>query len=115
MVAPNYNGGATITNYKLVYGLSPTNSENLLVNGTQASFSLFNLDPGKTYYFWGRTTNIYGDSEWSARSQFNLLAGAWVKQGATWKRAVPYVRVGGVWVMARPWVRKAGVWREVSD
>ncbi len=115
MIAPNYNGGAPITNYKLVYGLSPTNSENLLVNGTQASFSLTNLDPGKTYYFWGRTTNIYGDSDWSARSQINLLAGAWVKQGATWKRAVPYVRVGGVWVMARPWVRTAGVWKEVSD
>lgn len=116
LIAPNDNNGAPITNYKLVYGLSPTNSAGLLVNGTQAKFTLTNLDPGKTYYFWGRTTNIYGDSDWSVRSQINLLAGAWVKQGVTtWKRAVPYVKVGGNWVMVRPWVRSAGVWKEVSD
>lgn len=115
LVPPNDNNGAPITNYSLVYGLSPTNSDNLVVHGTQATFVLNNLDPGKTYYFWGRTTNIYGDSDWSVRVAINLLAGAWVKQGATWRRAVPYVKVGGDWVMVRPWVRSAGVWKEVSD
>ncbi len=115
IIAPNDSNGAPITNYSLVYGLSPTNSDNLVVHGTQSRFLLTNLDPGKTYYFWGKTTNVYGDSDWSARSAINLLAGAWVKQGATWKRAVPYVRVSGVWVLARPWLRGPSGWKEVSD
>jgi predicted phage tail protein len=115
IVVPNYDGGAAITNYKLVYGLSPTNSDNLLVNGTSTTFFLPNLEPGKTYYFWGRTTNIYGDSPWSARSQATLIAGAMVKVGFTWKRAVPYVKVNGVWVMARTWTKVAGVWKETAD
>lgn len=115
MVVPTEVNGARVTNYSLVYGQSPTDSDNLVVNGTQSRFGLTNLDPGKTYYFWGRATNIYGDSAWSARSQFNLLAGAWVKQNGVWRRAVPYVKVGGVWKMARPWSRKAGVWKEASD
>lgn len=115
-VSPNYNGGAPITSYRIVYGLSPTNSDNVLVDtGQQALFHLTDLDPGKTYYFWTKATNMYGESEWSARSSLNLLAGAWIKKGATWKRAVPYVRVGGVWVMVRPWVKVAGVWKEVAD
>lgn len=113
LVAPNYDGGAPITQYTLAYGLSPAGTDTSLVGN--ATFYLTNLDPGKTYYFWGRTTNIYGNSDWSERSSINLLAGAWIKQGATWKRAVPYVRVGGVWVLARPWVRSAGIWKEVSD
>jgi predicted phage tail protein len=114
-ISPNYNGGSPITSYSLVWGLSPNDSNNIETQSSSPLFHLDGLDPGRTYYFWGRTSNIYGASDWSARSQFSLLAGAWVKKGTTWKRAVPYVRVGGVWVLARPHVRSAGVWKEVSD
>lgn len=119
VVVPNYNGGSPITGYKLGYakrvGLPPPVPTDILTHGTQASFHLFDLDPAQTYRFWGKVINLYGESEWSAPIYSTLVAGAWVKQGATWKRAVPYVRVGGVWVMARPWVRSVGVWKEVSD
>lgn len=119
IVAPNYDGGSPITNYKLGYALvgslPPALPTTILTNGTQASFHLFGLQPAKTYRFWGKTVNQYGESDWSAPINTTLQAGAWVKVGTTWRRAIPYVRVGGVWVMARPWVRSAGKWNEVSD
>lgn len=119
IVVPNSNGGSPITNYKLGYairaGITPPFPTTILTHGTQASFYISGLSPAQTYRFWGKTVNQYGESEWSAPIYATLLAGAWVKVGTTWKRAVPYVRVGGVWVMARPWVRSAGVWNEVSD
>lgn len=116
IVVPTFNGLSSITSYKLVYGLSPTNSDNLLVNnGSNPVFRLSNLEPGKRYYFWGRTTNIYGDSDWSARSQVDLIAGAWVKVGFVWKRAVPYVRDAGVWKMAQPYVRRGSYWQKTIN
>lgn len=104
-------GGTAILERQIGYGLSssaPTSfssSNNVVLTG---------LDPGKTYYFWARNRNSVGWGPWSARSQVTLIAGARVKQGNTWKRAVPYVRVGGIWKVARPWVKKAGVWKETS-
>lgn len=104
-------GGTAILERQIGYGLSsaaPTNfvsSNNAVLTG---------LDPGKTYYFWARNRNSVGWGPWSARSQMTLIAGARVRVGNTWKRAVPYVNVNGVWKVARPWVKKAGVWKEAS-
>lgn len=117
IVTPTFNGLSTITSYSLVYGLSPTNSENLVVNnGPNPIFRLVNLDPGKTYYFWGRASNIYGASDWSARSQVDLIAGAWVKTGVWhWQRAVPYVFSGGTWKLAQPYVKRGNVWKQTVN
>lgn len=107
----NGNGGATVVEWQIGYGLSST-----APTATISSFDtdITNLDPGKTYYFWARGRNAVGWSAYSPRSQATLIAGAMVNVGGVWKRAVPYVRVAGVWKLARPWVRSAGVWKETS-
>lgn len=114
-ILPNWNGDSPILGYQLVWGLSPTNSDNIIGGGESGGFGLSGLEPGRTYYFWGRATNAYGTSEWSARSQTTLIAGAWVNVGGVWRRAVPYVKVGGVWKLTRSWVKQNGVWKELSD
>lgn len=73
---------------------------------------LSNLDPGKTYYFWGRARNSVGWGPWSAAFSTNLLAGSRVLVSGTWQRAVPYVNVGGVWKVAEPWVKDQGSWKK---
>jgi hypothetical protein len=114
-VKPNGNGGSTILGYTLYYGLSPTSASSSVSGGPSGVFQLDNLDPGKTYYLWAEATNTWGDSDLSARSQVTLIAGAWVRQGFVWKRAVPYVKVNGVWKLTRAWVKVAGVWKETND
>lgn len=109
-------GGDPITYTKLGYG---TSSSSPTTEVTQAVsdriFDLTGLTPGGTYYFWGKALNLHGESGWSWRSTGILVAGAKVKVGLVWKRAVPYVRVGGVWVLASPWVRSAGFWNEIEE
>jgi len=119
IIAPGGNGGSPITNYILGYALSTTLAPPLptdvITHGTQASFRLTGLEPGRKYRFWAKTANQYGESDWSAPIYSTLIAGAWVKQGAVWVKAVPYVNVAGVWTMAMPWVKNAGVWKQVSE
>lgn len=114
LVVPNYDGDSPITGFKLGYGLSSSAPTTVLTQST-FSFTLTNLSPGATYYFWGKATNAYGDSAYSARSTATLIAGAWVKDGLVWKRAVPYVKDGGTWKLARPWGRQFGIWTEFSE
>lgn len=114
-IKPNGNGGSTILGYTLAYGLSSSSATDSVSGGSSGVFELTNLSPGKTYYFWGKATNTWGDSAWSARSQVDLIAGAWVKVGFVWKRAVPYVRDGGVWKLAQPYVRQGGVWKQTTN
>lgn len=86
------------------------------VNVNEAVEYLYNLDPGKTYYFWGRSRNSVGWGPWSsAASVVTLIAGARVLVVGTWKRAIPYVRVGGVWKVAEPWVKDAGIWKRTAQ
>lgn len=114
VLSPNSDGGSRITSYELAYGLSPSSTA-VSVEDNGAVFLLTGLDPGETYYLWAKAKNVYGESDWSARGFVELIAGARVKVGPVWKRAVPYVRVSGVWTMARPWIRSAGVWEESAD
>jgi hypothetical protein len=114
LVAPNDSNGAPITSYTLAYGTSPASTD-VSITQQSAMFTLTGLIPGKGYYLWAKTTNIYGTSEWSARGAVLLIAGAMVKVGLTWKRAVPYVKVAGVWQMARTWSKSQGVWKETAD
>lgn len=105
------DGGSPIIERQVGYGLS-SSTPTLFANDISGVNVLGNLDAGKTYYFWARSRNSIGWSEWSERSQVTLVAGARVLYGGVWKRAVPYVRVGGVWKVARPWVKTAGEWKE---
>jgi hypothetical protein len=98
------------------YGLDPDDPTDIvsdLVDGPNYN-KLTNLDPGGTYYVWGRSRNSAGWSAWSVRTRVDLIAGARVLVGTEWKRAVPYVRDGGVWKVAEPWVKNAGIWRKTS-
>lgn len=115
-VQPRYDNGADITNYRLAYGLSSSfGSATQVSMGLKPYIVLENLDPGKTYYFWARVSNKFGDSPWSARKQCTLIAGAWVRVGFTWRRAVPYVRSGGVWKLAQPWVKRGTFWHKTEN
>jgi hypothetical protein len=86
------------------------------INVDQLVEYLYTLDPGKTYYFWGRTRNSVGWGPWSPTPiMVTLIAGARVLVVGQWKRAVPYVRTGGVWKVAEPWVKDAGIWKRTSQ
>lgn len=91
----------------------PTDIRSDLVDGENYN-SLTELEPGGTYYVWGRSRNAAGWSAWSFRAKVDLIAGARVLVGGVWKRAVPYVKDGGEWKVAEPWVKNAGTWRKTS-
>jgi hypothetical protein len=107
-------GGTDVTERQLGYGRHPTIPEVLAFVDTYGINILTGLDPGKTYYAWGRVRNSVGWSPWSERRQVDLIAGAQVMVEGIWKRAVPYVKVEGTWKVARPWTRVDGVWKESS-
>lgn len=109
----NGDGGSAITAYQLSYGLT-SSADTTTAIVTSLSNSVTGLNPGALYYFKVRAQNSIGWGDWSAISNVTLVAGAWVKDGVVWKRAVPWVRDGGVWKVAKPWGRVAGVWRESS-
>lgn len=86
------------------------------VNVNEAVEYLYNLDPGKTYYFWGRARNSVGWGPWSpTASTVVLIAGARVLVVGQWKRAIPYVREAGTWKVAEPWIKDAGVWKRTAQ
>lgn len=114
IVNPNYDGDSPLTGFQLGYGLVNT-APQIVSFGASHAFDLSGLSPGQTYYFWGKATNTYGSSAYSARSSATLIAGAWVKDGGVWKRAVPYVRNGGIWKLARPWGQQFGIWTEFEE
>lgn len=110
---PNGDGGSTITGYQISYGKTSSADTTTTTVGSLSSV-VTSLDPGALYYFRVRAQNAVGLGDWSAISSITLVAGAWVKQGAVWERAVPWVKVSGVWSVGKPWGRTAGVWRESS-
>lgn len=113
-VLANYDGDSGIGAYRVRYGLSAS-APTHIGSAPGNLITLTGLQPGATYYFWGQTANIYGDSAYSPRSSFALIAGAKVNVGGAWKRAVPYVKVAGVWRVARPWGKIAGFWNETPE
>lgn len=105
----NGDGGEPVDEWQIGYG-TDSSTPQLFQSGSNVD--ILNLSPGLKYYFWARGRNAVGWGPWSVTAQATLIAGARVKVGVEWKRAVPYVKVGGVWRLARPWARIAGVWKE---
>lgn len=114
-INPNYNGGQPILGYKLWFGVSPNVPGPGTVLSTAQEISIVGMQPGTTYYFWAQARNVYGYSNLSPRSYITTIAGAFLKVGLVWHRAVPYVKVAGVWRVARPWGRIAGFWNETPE
>lgn len=106
------NGGSAALQYQIGYGTS-SSAPTTWITSTGTS-TISGLTPGATYYVWSRTRNAIGWSNNSPRTTVTLVAGALVRVGGSWRRAVPYVRVGGVWKLARPYVRSGGKWKSTS-
>lgn len=105
------DGGATIVEYQIGYGLDQWGPSNFVSSG--GTSTLTNLSPGKTYYFWARARNSVGWSDWGPISSISLRAGAFVFSGYQARPAVPYVIVNGSPRLAEAWVRYGGVWRKL--
>lgn len=113
-----YNGGATVDGKEIGFGLSSAGPQ-FTITLSGISFTTFtvvitDLNPGEEYFFWARTHNTYGWSDWSNYTLIVLIAGARVKVGAVYKRAVPYVNVAGTWKVAQPWAKLAGIWKKTT-
>lgn len=112
------NGGDPIDTHAVGYSTTPGDPTPDVILSQAASdptFEFSGLTPGGRYYFKSRTHNLHGNSAWSAETPVDLIAGAYIKDGLVWKRAVPYVRDGGVWKVAMPWTKTVGFWNEVGD
>jgi hypothetical protein len=108
----NSNGGATIDDHEVAYGLTAGAETTIVSSGTAITKAIIGLTPGTTYYFKVRAHNSVGWSAWSGNSSIMTIAGMRIKVSGVWKIAVPYVKVAGVWKNARPYVKVAGVWKE---
>lgn len=107
----NGGGGAIVWEYQIAFDVvnPPVNAMTAPMTGLVA-FS--GLTAGRIYYFRVRARNAVGWGAWSGVLAVQLKAGANVKIGGVWKKAVPYVNVGGVWKVAQPYVKIAGLWKE---
>lgn len=64
----NSTGGATILQWQLGWGKSPSTPEQVGDLAADGSGFVAGLDPGTNYYFWNRQRNAYGWSALSART-----------------------------------------------
>lgn len=60
------NGGDTINYRQIGYGTSSSSPQSY--SGSDRSTTISGLTPGKRYYFWARTKNSVGYSDWSGRA-----------------------------------------------
>lgn len=112
---PTRSTDPAILQKEIAYGQDPTGVvKEGTITADETTEYFYNLDPGKTYYFWARARNSVGWGPWSASSKLMLIAGARVLVEGQWKRAVPYVNVGGTWKVAEPWIKEAGVWKKTA-
>lgn len=113
-------GSQVILEHQVGWGLDPTTPEHLVNIAASSNpktvfqTAMYDLLPGRNYYFWAWSRNT-SEWSWNRAGPFTLRvpAGAKVKSGSTYKWAVPYVKVNGVWRRVRPFVKSAGVWKDV--
>lgn len=65
--ADGANGGAAINSRQIGYGKNSSTPQTII--GSDGDTPIYPLDTGSTYYFWARTHNSVGYSNWSGRSQ----------------------------------------------
>ena len=117
--APSDDGGSAITNYILrkYTGTSATGTYISSI-GNSLIRNLTDLDPGQTYTFTVVAINGAkigsGYSPASALATIDTVAGAWIRNGGKWVKAIPYVRTGGIWKQAILYVRASGTWKKTS-
>jgi hypothetical protein len=114
--AASNNGGSAIDSYLLRRWNGGSASGSHIDNSANnRSRSITGLTPGATYTFAVYAHNSSADnsgySKASAARAVQMLAGAYIRSGGTWKLAVPYVRTGGVWKIAVPYIRHNGTWK----
>jgi hypothetical protein len=108
----NWDGGSTILSYEIGYGTNPSDIH--WTTGSNGSTTIGLLAPGQVWYFWARARNSVGWSSWSSYNSAKTVAGGYIKDGSSWRLAIPYVKVGGEWRIAEPWIRSAGIWKRTS-
>lgn len=106
------NGGAGVDSRQIGYGTDPNNVQTTI--SSDGDDTITGLSPGTTYYFWSRTHNVQGWSNWSSSMSARTPAGARVRVVGVYRDAIPWVRVAGVWKMAQPWVNKVGTWKKTG-
>jgi hypothetical protein len=107
---PSGDGGSAITSYDVYYGTT-SSADTVLHTGAVSPQLISGLIPGTTYYFRVRANNAVGNGAWSTIVAQATIAGVRVRDGGTWKFAVPYVKVAGVWRPAVPYVNVSGEWK----
>jgi hypothetical protein len=108
----NSDHGASITDHEIRWGTDPTGVVSDTETGVTSPWTVEDLTPGSTYYFWVRAQNAVGWGAWSPPQSTTAIAGVRLKYGGVWKQAIPYVNDAGVWRLVRPWAKNFGVWKE---
>jgi hypothetical protein len=109
--AGRWNGGLPLLEWQIGYGLDPDSFSTLL---SGSSVDISSMLVAGHYYFWGRVRNEIGWSDWSTKSEVDLVAGAYISVDGIPHRAIPWVKAGGVWRVAKPWVNVDGIWRSTQ-
>lgn len=104
----------------------------LTLNGVKEGWKAFDLYSGDFYQRLGRiwvgkaqtvtfhlgdtgTTEVGGPLDYSFYVQRGTMqSAAYITDGATTKRAVPYVNVGGVWRTAEAYSKQNGEWKQTT-
>lgn len=112
--APSNNGGAAIDQYQVQRSTTSDFAATLTLTTSALSATFTGVGAGTHVYVRTRAHNSQGWGPWSAVTQFDLIAGAYVKVAGVQRRAVPYVKVAGEWHLAQPYTKIAGTWRQTT-
>lgn len=108
-----FDGGEPVDEWQLAYSLTNDPATATTLTANSGISYLTDLSAGRQYYFWARGRNAVGWGPYSAVRVATLTAGALVKDGLVYKRAVPYVNDEGVWRLARGMAKASGTWKLV--